>query len=366
MAFSSDGTKFFITGYQGNDVGEYHMSTAWDISTASYDSAFSVNSQESKVHGLAFNTDGTKMFVSGYEGDDVNEYTLSTGWDVSTASHVDSFDVSSQYNEPRGLAFSNDGTKMFLSGNSGDDISEYTLTTGFDVSTASYVDALDVSSYDNNPRGITFNDNGEVMFFHGQGSDDIHLWNLGTAFDISTASYVDAFSLPSFDTGAEAIVFSSDGTKLFVSGNDDNTIDEYTLTGGWDDQDQAYVAINTDFDGVSPVASDDYYLVVGVDSNADGDLWHTGDKFDLDKIKIIGDSDDYLYQDSDASGDYSLSITPVTYNGSSWTTNDPVTVSNTTGYNDYLDLTSNTDFDDINYAIIISESALISEVIVSY
>jgi hypothetical protein len=31
-----------------------------------------------------------------------------------------------------------------------------------------------------------------------------------------------------------------------------------------------------------------------------------------------------------------------------------------------LDLTSNTDFDDINYAIIESESALISEVIASY
>ena len=86
----------------------------------------------------------------------------------------------------------------------------------------------------------------------------------------------------------------------------------------------------------------------------------------IDKIKIIGHSDEYMYQDSDASGDYSLSIPPVTYNGSSWTTDDPVTVSNTTGYNDYLDLTSNTDFDDINYAIIETESVLISEVVASY
>ena len=41
------------------------------------------------------------------------------------------------------------------------------------------------------------------------------------------------------------------------------------------------------------------------------------------------------------------------------------TVTNTTDYNDYLDLTSNSDFDDINYAIIETESALISEVIVT-
>ena len=73
LAFSSDGTKFFVVGYQGGDVGEYSMSTAWDVSTASYTDAFSVSSQEGYPHGLAFNTDGTKMFVSGYAGDDVNE-----------------------------------------------------------------------------------------------------------------------------------------------------------------------------------------------------------------------------------------------------------------------------------------------------
>ena len=47
--------------------------------------AFSVSSQEAYPHGLAFNTDGTKMFVSGYGGDNVNEYTLTTAFDVSTA-----------------------------------------------------------------------------------------------------------------------------------------------------------------------------------------------------------------------------------------------------------------------------------------
>ena len=83
LAFSSDGKKFFIVGYQGKDVNEYHMTTAFDVSTASFDSSFSVNDQEIYPHALAFNTDGTKMFVAGYNGDDVNEYTLSTAWDVS-------------------------------------------------------------------------------------------------------------------------------------------------------------------------------------------------------------------------------------------------------------------------------------------
>ena len=234
IAFSSDGTKFFVTGYQGSDVGEYSMSTAWDVSTASYTDAFSVSSQTGGAHGLAFNTNGTKMFVMSYGSDQVHEYALSTGWDVSTASYTDGFDVSSQDTEPRGLTFSTDGTKMFISGDIGNDINEYTLSTGFDVSTASYVDSLDVSSYDTGVRGMAFNDDGTTLFFHGQQNDKVHSWKLSTGYDISTNTYNDSISLPSFDTGAEAIVFNNDGTKLFVSGNDDNTIDEYTLTTGFE------------------------------------------------------------------------------------------------------------------------------------
>ena len=56
------------------------------------------------------------MFLTGNNGDDVNEYALSTGFDVSTASFVDSFDISSQEKGPRDLAFSADGTKMFVVG----------------------------------------------------------------------------------------------------------------------------------------------------------------------------------------------------------------------------------------------------------
>ena len=120
-------------------------------------------------------------------------------------------------------------------------------------------------------------------------------------------------------------------------------------------------------DGATPTQADDHYGVIGYDRDGDGDLWETTDTFSLDKIKILDDSVDYMAQDSDASGDYYLKVTPVKYSSGSWivASTDKVTVSNTTGYNGYLDLSSNTAFDDINYAIIETESALISEVVVS-
>ena len=72
------------------------------------------------------------MFITGQTGDDVNEYTLTTGFDVSTATFVDSFDVSSKENNTFGLAFNFYGTKMYVTGWTGDAINEYTLTTAFD------------------------------------------------------------------------------------------------------------------------------------------------------------------------------------------------------------------------------------------
>jgi len=35
-----------------------------------------------------FDSSGKTMFIVGTTGDDVNEYTLTTAWDVSTASFV--------------------------------------------------------------------------------------------------------------------------------------------------------------------------------------------------------------------------------------------------------------------------------------
>ena len=65
------------------------------------------------------------MFIVGTSGKTLNEYTLSTGFDVSTAIFVRSFSFCSR-NQPRGVAFNTDGTKMFIVGTTGDDVNEYT------------------------------------------------------------------------------------------------------------------------------------------------------------------------------------------------------------------------------------------------
>ena len=143
----------------------------------------------------------------------------------------------------------------------------------------------------------------------------------------------------------------------------------------WDDSaDVAYWAFNTDMDvdnGATPTQVDDHYGVIGYDRDGDGDLWETTDTFDLDKIKILDDSVDYMAQDADATSSYYFKVTPVTYastGGWSVETLNTVIVNSTGNYHGlhgYLNLTNNIHFQDINYAIIETESALISEVVVT-
>ena len=75
----------------------------------------------------------------------------------AAATFVDSFDVSTQDTQPRGIAFNNDGTKMFIVGDQGNDINSYTLSTGFDLSTRTFDDingdgsGFDFSAQDTTP-----------------------------------------------------------------------------------------------------------------------------------------------------------------------------------------------------------------------
>ena len=231
IAFNTDGTKMFVTGSAGTDVNEYTLTTGFNVSTASYSQNFSVISQTTTPRGLGFNTNGTKMFVVGQVGSVVYEYDLTTGFDISTASYSQNFSLSSQETGAQDVAFNSDGTKMFIVGHSGQDVNEYTLSTGFDISTASYSQNFSVSSQDTIPTGITFNTDGTSMFITGQTNDKVFEYTLTSGFDVSTASYSStSFSVLSEESNPLGLVFNANGTKMFITGTSGDDVNEYSTT----------------------------------------------------------------------------------------------------------------------------------------
>ena len=201
--------------------------------TVTAGSTFSVNAQENQPRGITFNTDGTKMFIVGTQGDDVNEYTLSTGFDLSsTVTFVDSFAVT-QCPNPTAVKFNTDGTKMFVTGVGNSNVHEYALTTGFDVSTASFTQTK-VITVDNDMFGLDFKPDGTKMYLTGNQNDSIYEFNLSSAFDISTATFVQDKYLRDIDDEPFGIEFNTDGTRMFIVGTKGNGVDEYTLSTPYD------------------------------------------------------------------------------------------------------------------------------------
>ena len=232
IEFNNDGTKMYMVG--GVSAYQYTLSTAFDLSTASYDSvSFSLSGQDSSPYGIAFNTNGTKMYMVGLSSDSVYQYSLSTAFNLSTASYDSvSLDVSSQDTFPVDITFNNDGTKMYMVGFSNDLAHEYTLSTAYDLSTASYGSvSLDVSSQDGAPVGLAFSADGTRMFIIGNATDNVFQYSLSTAFDLSTASYdTVSFSISSQESAPSGMAFNGEGTKMYVVGSGTDTVYQYSTS----------------------------------------------------------------------------------------------------------------------------------------
>lgn len=238
LFFKTDGTKMFVMGISGDDVNEYDLSTAWDISTASYSQNFSVSTQEGSPRALFFKSDGTVMYISGSDGKDINEYSLSTAWDVSTASYSRDFDVSSQSQSPYGLFFKSDGTEFFTIDRTQQYVFQYSLSTAYNVTTASFsyptTKKFDVSSQEATPDSVSFKSDGTKMYIAGTTGDDINEYDLSTAWDVGTASFNQSFSVASQESNPSGMFFKPDGTKVYICGAGSDEIQEYNLSTAWD------------------------------------------------------------------------------------------------------------------------------------
>ena len=232
LAFNANGTKMFIVGITNDNLHQYSLSTGFDVSTASYDSvSFSISSQDGTAISLEFNTNGTKMYIAGSDNDSIYQYTLSTAFDLSTASYDSvSFNVGNEETAPYGLTFNTDGTKMFVVGQGSDNVYQYTLSTGFDLNTASYDSvSFSIAGQDGGVTGLAFNTDGTKMFIIGNGTDAVYQYTLSTAFDLSTASYDSvSFSVATQATSPTNFVFNNDGSKMYVLNFGDKSVHQYS------------------------------------------------------------------------------------------------------------------------------------------
>ena len=299
IRFNSDGTKMYVSGFSSDSVHQYSLSSAFDLSTASYDSvSFSVAGQDTNPFDITFNNDGTKMYITGSDNDSIYQYTTGStlttetfdtstgnyfthtpsadseygfsnagdvqtfqlevtgavkGYELSGAAYDSvSFSVGGQETNPHGLFLKPDGTKLYITGYNGDSVDEYDLSTAWDISSASASQVFYVGSQDTVPTDVFFKSDGTKMYICGYNDQDINEYSLSTAWDISTASYLQNFSISSQDTLVTGVFFKPDGTKMYIAGDTNNSVFQYGLTTAWDISTASYESKSVASQGTAP------------------------------------------------------------------------------------------------------------------
>ena len=229
LTFSPSGRRMYIIGQSTEKVYQYNLTTAFDVSTAVYTSKeFYIGNTSTTGPGdltstdVKFHPEGHTMYIIGSARDTIWQYSLSTAWNITTATYASkSKSVSAQDSAPQSIEFGDNGTKMYMLGSTNDRIFQYTLTTPWDISTATYASKfLSVASQENSPLGMAFSNDGKKVLVVGSFNDDVHQYTLSTAWDISTASYDSIGKDVSVqESTPHAIALSLDQTKMFILGS---------------------------------------------------------------------------------------------------------------------------------------------------
>lgn len=225
IAFKTDGSKMYTLVDDGK-VREYDLSASWSIKTASYLQLLDVTPEESIPKGFHFKPDGTKMYVVGWDVGDVTEYDLSVAWDVSSAVPLQTFSVATEDDKPYAITFRPDGTRMFILGDTHSIIYEYNIGVAWDISSASLiVQFSDVAGY----TGLTFRPDGTRMYLSNVIIEPEAVeYSLSRAWDVESAVYVQTYPHLT-SSGAVDIKFNNDGSILYIAEHGDE-INEYGLT----------------------------------------------------------------------------------------------------------------------------------------
>ncbi|MDC0618532.1 Ig-like domain-containing protein [Candidatus Pelagibacter sp.] len=206
-------------------------------------------SRNTETAGIAWNNNGSKLFVMGTGGlsnddDELLEYTCLTNFDASSCVYVRELPLNNGHEGPNGpindrhpfgFTFDDDGSHVYVSGNQRDKIYEIELGSAFDLSSGTKIQQID--SVDETPCGITFNNDGTKLFLAGFKEHKIVVWPLSTAYSLASGSVGTPaeYDVSTQSSRPRDIDFNSDGTKMYIVSADNNEyVSVYSLNTAFD------------------------------------------------------------------------------------------------------------------------------------
>ena len=187
---------------------------------------------ETSPVSMMYNNDGTRFYLLGQQKKRISQYRLFTPYDISTGSIQGNLFIQPQDTNPVCTMFNNDGTKLYLLGQQHNSIKEYHLSTPYDILTGTFSRiALNVNAQDTNPVCMMYNNDGTKLYLLGQQHNSIKEYSLSIPYDIFTGTFSRmALNVNAEDTNPVCMMYNNDGTRLYLLGQQHKSIKEYNLS----------------------------------------------------------------------------------------------------------------------------------------
>ncbi len=220
-----DGTIIYVVGRDTDNVAAYILDEPWQINTARYLHETKIPGQNQ--HGLYIREDGLMMWV--FDRTSIWSFTLETAWDITTRSGGMNHDLSQFAQRGHDIEFKPDGTILYIDDRIAGAVFEYSLTTPWDITSGSLTYTLDISDQQKEVRGIEFLQQGKVMMLMDTGRDEVLRYILEEPWNISTATYFDAANVSAQTQQGRGLSFSADETLMFITGRNEQKIFQYSM-----------------------------------------------------------------------------------------------------------------------------------------
>lgn len=172
--------------------------------------------------------DSSKLYI--LQGSFIYQYnTTNFNGAIKESEYVNAYNWGSTAKD---IFISFDGVYIFLSLTTS--IYRYTLDTPWDISSLN-VGSEASKNFGSTTTFFTFSPDGTNLYFGSSVNNLIYHWTMGTAWDIANATdTTNSLDITDEDDAPVGIAFNSSGTRLYVAGDINNKIFQYTLDTPWD------------------------------------------------------------------------------------------------------------------------------------
>jgi hypothetical protein len=239
---SNNGTKMYVEGGTAGAwfIYQYTLGTAWNVSTATYDSkSYNYTAQINGILGkIKFSPNGLVMVLSNESSSSttVQKYDLSVPWDVSTAvynaAHSYVF-TPTEGGTWYGFDISQDGGHIYFTDGSSIastvKLKHFTLSTAWNLSTASLQDEVDV------PLQIFYMSlaaNDKLMVLRGVNSNKFDVWEFDALRPFKAEGLKQTSDTYTFGYSSTSCFIPEAGNFILTRRGTDSDVMSLALTNG--------------------------------------------------------------------------------------------------------------------------------------